>query len=274
MSIRLIAVDLDGVLNKSKKITQRTFNAVSEAVRKGIIVVPVSGRSLYGLPGEVKDYPGIRYIISSNGAKVYDIRDGRILFQDLIPYKEAAVLIQELNALPVKICIQESGNSYNQSHLLSFQRRFLYSKDYSRKKAIPCIDRYVKHRQLDLEKIQVFYTNKKTESAVLDLISSHPGLNAVPSADRYVEISRATATKGVALSCLCSWLGIMPEEVMAVGDNETDRSMLQFAGHAVAMSNALPDIKELAIEVAPCCLEEGVAAAIEKVLPEYDAGEA
>lgn len=41
----------------------------------------------YGLPGEVKDYPGIRYIISSNGAKVYDIRDGRILFQDLIPYK-------------------------------------------------------------------------------------------------------------------------------------------------------------------------------------------
>lgn len=49
MSIRLIAVDLDGVLNKSKKITQRTFNAVSEAVRKGIIVVPVSGRSLYGL---------------------------------------------------------------------------------------------------------------------------------------------------------------------------------------------------------------------------------
>ena len=60
MSIRLIAVDLDGVLNKSKKITQRTFNAVSEAVRKGIIVVPVSGRSLYGLPGEVKDYPGIR----------------------------------------------------------------------------------------------------------------------------------------------------------------------------------------------------------------------
>ncbi|MBE5999099.1 MAG: hypothetical protein E7237_05750 [Sarcina sp.] len=73
-TIRMIGIDLDGtLLTMSKELTNSARKSVEEAIRAGIEVVPVTGRPLAGVPAEVLAIPGIRYIITSNGANTYDL---------------------------------------------------------------------------------------------------------------------------------------------------------------------------------------------------------
>lgn len=63
---------------------------------------------------------------------------------------------------------------------------------------------------------------------------------------------------------LAGKLGIKPEEVMTLGDQENDIAMIEYAGVGVAMDNAIPSVKEIANFVTKSNLEDGVAYAIEK----------
>lgn len=51
---------------------------------------------------------------------------------------------------------------------------------------------------------------------------------------------------------------------MAVGDQENDLTMLQFAGTSVAMGNAIPAVKQTARFETASNAEDGVALAIER----------
>jgi hypothetical protein len=63
---------------------------------------------------------------------------------------------------------------------------------------------------------------------------------------------------------------IDPAEILAIGDNWNDVSMLQAAGHAVLMDNAPEDLKTIARasgwSIAPSNRDDGVAEAIESAL--------
>ena len=68
-AIRLVALDLDGtLLNREGHVTPRTRAALQAAVDKGVYIVPATGRPLASLPPEVAQLPGIRYVITCNGA--------------------------------------------------------------------------------------------------------------------------------------------------------------------------------------------------------------
>jgi len=52
-------------------------------------------------------------------------------------------------------------------------------------------------------------------------------------------------TKGSAVEALCSKLNIDTESVIAFGDGDNDREMLQVVGYSVAVRNARPMLKEI-----------------------------
>ena len=69
--IRLAALDLDGtLLDRTSKITPRTLEAIVTAIRRGVVVLPATGRGLSALPRVVASIPGVRYALTSNGAAV------------------------------------------------------------------------------------------------------------------------------------------------------------------------------------------------------------
>ena len=56
-----------------RQVTPRTRAALQAAVDKGVYIVPATGRPLASLPPEVAQLPGIRYVITCNGAAVWDL---------------------------------------------------------------------------------------------------------------------------------------------------------------------------------------------------------
>ena len=68
----------------------------------------------------------------------------------------------------------------------------------------------------------------------------------------------------LALVKLAEVLGVDISEVMAIGDAENDLPMLQAAGHAVAMGNAVPAVKAACEYETSMCEADGVAQAIDK----------
>lgn len=84
------------------------------------------------------------------------------------------------------------------------------------------------------------------------------------SAPYFLEILDKRVNKGTGVKSLADALGIKAEEVMAIGDQENDIAMIEYAGVGVAMDNAIGSVKEIANFVTKSNLEDGVAYAIEK----------
>lgn len=62
----------------------------------------------------------------------------------------------------------------------------------------------------------------------------------------FVEFLNPAASKGAGLALVCEHLGIDVSQVVAFGDGDNDREMLQVAGLGVAMRNATPAAKQAA----------------------------
>lgn len=77
-----------------------------------------------------------------------------------------------------------------------------------------------------------------------------------------IEINHVEAQKGIALEHFAKSRNIPLENVMAIGDNYNDVSMLQKAGVSFAMENAEPGVKEHAKYLTSKNIENGVAEAI------------
>jgi hydroxymethylpyrimidine pyrophosphatase-like HAD family hydrolase len=81
------------------------------------------------------------------------------------------------------------------------------------------------------------------------------------------EISAAGVTKASALARLCERRGILPRDVIAFGDMPNDIAMLGWAGTAYAVSNAHASVRAIAHDVVLSCMEEGVAHALDRLVP-------
>ena len=102
MDIRLIAFDLDGTfLDDDKHIPVENLRAIAAAAEWGWIPVPATGRIFRGIPQPVKELPGVRYFIVSNGAGVYDAKEDRILLRADISPEQAVRLYEYMDTLPV-----------------------------------------------------------------------------------------------------------------------------------------------------------------------------
>ena len=113
------------------------------------------------------------------------------------------------------------------------------------------------------------------------VVSGHPSESApheltlhrteYPARDLSIlDILPAGCSKGAALLTLARARSIDPAQVLAIGDNWNDVSMLRAAGRAVLMDNAPEDLKTLALAsgwlLTPSNCDDGVADAIESAL--------
>ena len=78
------------------------------------------------------------------------------------------------------------------------------------------------------------------------------------------EFFSAQTSKAVALAKLGEYYGISQQEIIAIGDQTNDLSMIEYAGLGVAMGNGVNKVKNAADYVTASNIEDGVAKVIEK----------
>ena len=94
--IQLAAFDLDGtLLREDKTPSPYTLAMLEKVLDHGVEVVLASGRSRGIIPRVLLDNPRIRYVISCNGAVVWDLREKRAVTEDLVPDDTALTILRK-----------------------------------------------------------------------------------------------------------------------------------------------------------------------------------
>lgn len=270
MQIKIIASDLDGTLMSTDHVTvtERTYNALKQAHDSGVKLAVSTGRPLALLNGVLEQIPFIDYVITANGAGVYDRNNDRNIYTNYISNEIAVKLIEYFLTQEVFFDVYIDGRSKYQ---LGYEKYFV-SEDFDApfmKEIMLSMDGFDKLLDYlgskDIEKITL-YDVKEKDYAVFKAEMERYGLNTATSFKGNLEATAVTADKGRALKGLCDTLGFTADEAMSFGDAGNDCPMLEFAGYSFAMENATPQCKASAKYFAKSNAEDGVAQAIEKIV--------
>lgn len=264
--MKLLAIDMDGTcLDSHNRLPDQTFEALQAASEAGITVVPTTGRSLSCIPHRLKEHPFYRYVITSNGAQVTDLKTNKSIFQALIPKELAASVLSSCRRQRIGLASHINQEYLIQGTPLTLLGRLVYGKDTSNVYTVKNMSETILQSEYDVEELQLYFFSRSAPTQVKEILKQFPEIYAAYTS-AYVEIFSQKASKGTALSALASYLGIFTEEIACIGDSENDLSMFRASGMKFAVGNAIPELKAQADHILPSNNQNGVAEAVRKYL--------
>ncbi|WP_158211524.1 Cof-type HAD-IIB family hydrolase [Alkalihalobacterium alkalinitrilicum] len=283
--MKLIASDLDGtLLNEVGEVSSENAAAIRKAQSQGILFVVVSGRS-YEYARKPLQNVGITCpVICTNGAAIFS-EEGKLVKKSLLhkrPAKQVLSTCLEEDVymeiftnkggfstnyeryLQVVLNIFETANpSINKETVLHFaEARFKDENIIVNNNFEEIID----DEEVEIYKMLAFSKQNSQLESIRASLTSVEKLVITTSASGNLEFNDIEAQKGIALRHFAQHLGIDMRDVMAIGDNFNDETMLKMAGLGVAMGNASEEIKALADVTTKSNIDHGVAFAIEERL--------
>lgn len=244
--MKILFADLDGtLLNNESKVSEYSIEVLRQMTDAGHKLVLASGRPLDSIL-EVKRLAGLDmqgvYITANNGSLIYDCDTDVTIYEDPVPMDRVRPIWDA--AVDMGIHIQ----TYTQTAVVTPEDDEEIRK-YTSKIHIPVIytddplevltkapSKMLAISLHDLKELERFRQRVlKQHSDILDALYSEP---------EYLEIYSKTAGKGEALRWLCSHLNVPIEDSYAAGDAMNDISMIEAAGHGIAMRNADLSVKE------------------------------
>lgn len=271
--IRIIALDLDGtLLNSNKELTPGNFAALQKAADAGIEIVPTTGRFYGGMPGVIRKMPFVHYVITINGAAVYDVRKQQDIAKAEIPMQKAVEIMEYLDTLPVIYDCYMDNWGWMTRAMWEKAEEFAPNAHYMKmikelRTPVPELKTRLKETGHDVQKIQFFVQDMKLHGELLQSLPMQFPTTAVStSVSNNIEINDRQANKGEAIGKLAAYLGFDISETMSFGDGLNDLSMIKAAGIGVAMANACSEVLAAADEMTLDCDHDGVAAGIKKFI--------
>lgn len=268
---KLIALDLDGTLKNSKnKITEKTKNALIKAQELGIAVVLASGRPTAGLREEedklkLREYGG--FLLSFNGAKVIECKSGQTIYEKTLEVADVKRIYDQAKKYNLTIM------GYDNMDLIVEDENGDHVKSEASMNGmnVKVVDDFKDYMNFRTNKILMSEKPKYLEE-VMDSYKEPFGdkLSIYRSSDFYLEVMAKDIDKSYSLDQIVKILGINQEEVIAFGDGHNDLSMLQYAGHGVAMGNSNDELKKKANEITLSNDEDGIAYSLSKLIKEIE----
>ena len=286
--IKLIASDMDGTLLGSKmEVLPENIEAIRFAEAQGIKFMVATGRShTEALPA--LEEAGISCpMITVNGAQAFD-ENGRELFTIDINHDNARKIMSALENAGAyyEIATNKGVYSNNQhqriensasmlaSHLphLTFKMAIAMAAARLQLLDVKYVADYQELFADDSIKLLKFFVSSSNGPTYLqnlrETIELVPDVIITSSFADNLEINHVDAQKGIAVKHVAENLGIPLNEVMTIGDNYNDASMLQIAGVSFAMANAEEGVKKLARYETTHHTEGGVGKAIHRAIAE------
>lgn len=282
--VRLVAIDIDGTLLPSSgtTISERNRRALRRAQAAGLHIVIATGRRhQYAEP--VLQQVGLSprsVMISSNGSVVRSFT-GELIRRTLLPLESArglcstlrpfgqtmvftfdrtqraALVVESMRSLHERIALWVEANRDDIEEIAPLERAFDEGEQAIQGMLCGDLARVHAAQQVLAEApLAKHITMHRTEYAERDLA--------------ILDLLPPNCSKAHALHDYAASLGIAAHEIMAIGDNFNDQSMLEYAGHAVLMGNAGGELQSMAQEngwtVTATNDEDGVAAMIEPLI--------
>ena len=304
-AVRLVVVDMDGtLLDGDSKVSPRALQAIAAAERAGMHFVIATGRRHSYAMKVLRELPVTpdNVMITSNGAVVRTV-DSKLMETTHLPISTARWLLEHMS-------------EYRNAMVLTFDRVGMDGDDARGALVVEeledlhrSIDRwmtvnapyieFVRPMERALEgdapiQMMICGTVERMRRAEERLLEdprvvavgrpSRPETEVQLARTEYperdlsiVDILPAGCSKGAAVLRFAASQGIDPGEMMAIGDNWNDLSMLEVVGFPVVMENAPEDFLEVARTrgwfVGPRNTEDGVARVVEAVLAARLAGD-
>lgn len=268
--VKLIAMDMDGTLLGKVRgvIPPGNLAALQAAAQAGIQLCLASGRAPDDVSFHAVDAGIDVHVISLNGGVMLHKPLGEISYNRVLNPQDARAvyrMTQEANLPCAVFCQHEviicNPPSYEGSPKPTWGT--FMNRDRGRTRILTD----AAELESRFDRVSKFVITAITEPERMPPLRRRieaelPGVEVCSSWIDNIEINPKGVNKGAALKMLAQQLDIPMEQVMAIGDNDNDISMLREAGIGVAMGNATPAALEAADYVTLPCLEDGVAAAI------------
>lgn len=279
---------MDGtLLNEKLEVSNRATNAILAAQKQGIEFVVATGRTVDSGYSFIRDKGITSPFIELNGARLFD-ESGKVQFTHKMDQVDLTTIFQMIDYYKIHHEIITQNGSYSsnssQEHFEAYKGIFRdINPSISEKKLNNYIMEYMKNFKVnqvdnlnflaedrDTQVLKVLFNSHENPEIFREIeqeINKKPHNLIVTSASNFnLEINHLNANKGQAVAEFSRMKGFQPNEVITIGDNINDLTMLEWADHSYAVDNAHMRAKKAASYLAPSHADEAVAKIIEKVL--------
>ena len=248
MMYRLIACDIDETLYEAGKIAPENIAAIDAFIKQGGRFVLATGRPGFTLEPMLRQLhlwqnPD-EYLLVNNGALILSCADLHCVKKSAMSFD----LARELFAFgqQFSVCIQ----------VFSEDTLYIYRINDDEKMRLEYFEatHYQEIESFDalagVEIIKMMYQNNDMDY-LYEIEKQMPkewkdALSLSYSSNRYMELNDRSIDKGKALAQLAELLHIAREDIIAIGDNANDASMIAYAGLGVCVANGQEAVKQVA----------------------------
>lgn len=269
----MIAIDVDGTLvNSDLKIQAGTVKAIKAARDKGIKPVVTTGRPLMSTKPLLAqlglDDQDDQYVINYHGSEI-QTTSGHLIADHHVTLKDVKRTGSYIQKYPdINFILQTNNEMYLTKPDINWYTaheatKNLYQTHY---RPLEQILKEARKKNLVFYKIMFSAPKPKLDALQKQLPAwTKEDYHRLRSQDYFIDMINKAVNKGNAVKTLAQKLGFKPEEVMAIGDGDSDVPMVKFAGEGVAMKNGSDAVLAAADHVTSTDNNHlGLAKAIEK----------
>jgi len=281
MNYRLLAIDLDGtLLCPEGRVSDENLRAIAEAQAAGLTVVPCTGRGWREAHYVLEQVPGLGLGIFVTGAAVTEIATGQTRHYTPLDPQIVFELVEFLKDEPEAVLAYREPNRAGHEYLVTGQGEltpnsrwwFDFIGAVVQENRTPTPDELQHTLRVGmvasgsrvpgvLDRVNARFAGRVEAHAFAAVQSPEP-----EEAVHILEVFAPGVDKWHGLSWVVQQMNINPEQVAVIGDEINDVAMLQAAGCAIAMDNAVDAAKEHAAYVTKPNHDHGVAHAIDKII--------
>ncbi|MDD5888132.1 MAG: HAD hydrolase family protein [bacterium] len=237
---KLIVSGFDGVLiDSDEAINMGTVMKIDNLRRNGEKFCVFTDRVLQDILDYNRDFPFIDYIIACSGTCLYDVNKEQIILKKCLPINILKII--EKNFIDYDIYVSTSDKRFLFEDTLN-TNIYKIEIECSKKKIALEIEKKLKSLNLDIK----FWSQRKNTGYVVSIIAKD-------------------FDKGILLKEICSLEKINLNEVIGIGGDIQDMSIIKLVGMKVVVSNGPSSLKKVADIITDSNNNKGVEKVLEQL---------
>lgn len=261
----LIVSDFDGTLiNDDFEIPTSTVMFLDNLRRKKILFVIATGRCLKSVLDYNRDFIFTDYIISSNGAYIYDVVKEKVFYKkNLLITNVKKIVNRFYNQATIYLTDHSTWNLIN--------KKPVYENDYDVIK-VDNYEEFINSNKDNIYKIEMYFKELKEAKEAIEEIKNlklKVKSNLQLNENKYiVEITHCDVDKLEGIKKIANKNKITLNQVLAFGDGYNDLELLQNVGCGVAVDNAVLEVKKAIKETTLDHNHKGVESYLKNIYPQ------